>query len=112
MAVGPFEEPVDFVSVKPTVDNADADRVTVVFVVKANTMHAAMMAAKSEEVIQRGIREARQKGLGTSTGISGVGVAMPCDKDGKLFENHAPPETEDPHAVFYATITHVFMGGD
>ena len=105
----PLIAPVEFVSVKPQADATDEGRASVTFVVKGKTQQDAVMAAKSEETIRRGLHEVRVLGI-SGAGLSTQGVALPCDAEGKPFESLNIPEATDPNTVFYATITNTYLG--
>jgi len=108
-AASVLNPPVKFASVTLQEDNANNSRVSITFVVEDETWQKAIAAAKSDEVIRRGIKEAQAKGL-ARPGISAQGVAIPCDKTGKPFEAQELLNAKEAAGPKYVTITHTYLG--
>jgi hypothetical protein len=104
----------DGVTIEPYVvikDSLDPERMSVRFVIGADTPDKAFAFARNPALIDEGMRSVRKEGL-ASPGVNGHAIPIPCDVHGDPLANPMGAVDPDDKQRYYYSITYHYLGED
>jgi hypothetical protein len=104
-------ENVEIVETTVIKDRMDSARMSVRFIVAADSPAVAFAFAQESALMEEGLRLVRKEGL-LSPGVSGQALPIPCNENGEPSAN--PMGVIDPNAKqrYYYSVTYDYLGED